>query len=128
MPQANGNGAAGSRIHRRAPEEPPARERRGGVRDNRGRDRAPRERDYRPRTYEAPVPQDERSIELGQQFREAQSALRDAKKTLDKRKAEQGDEPQWLIDEYEAAERRFEEAATAWSDHLATTGRKIVRR
>ncbi|HEX5479384.1 MAG TPA: hypothetical protein VFY79_06645 [Dehalococcoidia bacterium] len=74
------------------------------------------------------MPQDERSVELGQRFREAQVAVRDARKTLEKRKTEQGDEPQWLIDEYEAAERRFEEAATEWSEHLATTGRKIVRR
>ena len=128
MAASNGNGASGSRIHRRQSEESPGRDRRGGVRDNHGRERPQRDRDFRPRTYEAPVPQDEHSVELGQRFREAQMAMRDAKKTLDKRKAEQGDEPQWLIEEYEAAERRFEEAATAWSEHLATTGRKVVRR
>jgi hypothetical protein len=93
----------------------------------RGRDRD-RDRDNRPRSFEPPVPQDERSIELGAKFREAQAAMRDAKKTLDKRKAEQGDEPDWLIAEYAAAEQRFEEAATEWSEHLAQTGRRIVRR
>jgi hypothetical protein len=73
------------------------------------------------------VPQDELSIELGQRFREAQNALRDAKKTLDKRKAEQGDEPPWLVEQYDEAERRFAEAATAWHEHLSKTGRKVVR-
>jgi hypothetical protein len=92
-------------------------------RDGRGRDG-----DRGPRTYEAPVPQDEVSIQLGAAFREAQNALRDARKTLDKRRAEQGDEPEWLIAEYDAAEARFAEAATAWHEHLSKTGRKVVRR
>ena len=74
------------------------------------------------------MPQDERSIELGQRFREAQTAIRDARKTLDKRKAEQGDEPQWLLDQLNEAEQRFAEVATEWSEHLANTGRKVVRR
>jgi hypothetical protein len=74
------------------------------------------------------VPQDEVSIELGQRFREAQNAMRDARKTLDRRKAEQGDEPQWLLDQYTEAERHFEEVATEWSEHLSRTGRKVVRR
>jgi hypothetical protein len=74
------------------------------------------------------VPQDERSVELGAAFREAQNALRDARKALEKRKAEFNDEPDWMLEQYAAAERRFEEAATAWAEHLETTGRKIVRR
>ncbi|MBF6600431.1 MAG: hypothetical protein IVW36_07975 [Dehalococcoidia bacterium] len=74
------------------------------------------------------MPQDERSVELGAAFREAQGALRDARKTLDKRKVEQGDEPEWLVAEYAAAEQRFADAATAWSEHLAQTGRRVVRR
>ncbi|MGH7634824.1 MAG: hypothetical protein ACRENC_13900, partial [Gemmatimonadaceae bacterium] len=94
-------------------------------RDARGRDR---DRDNRPRSFEPPIPQDERSIELGARFREAQGAIRDAKKTLDKRKAEQGDEPEWLVAELTAAEQRFAEVATEWSDHLAQTGRKVIRR
>jgi hypothetical protein len=53
--------------------------------------------------------------------------LRDARKALEKRKAEFGDEPEWLLDQYAEAERLFEEAATAWSDHLATTGRRMAR-
>jgi hypothetical protein len=78
--------------------------------------------------FEAPVPQDERSIELGAQFKEAQVALRDARKALDKRQAEFGDEPEWMLEQFHAAEKRFEEAASTWSEHLATTGRKVVRR
>ncbi len=74
------------------------------------------------------MPQDERSVELGARFREAQNALRDARKTLDKRKAEHGDEPQWLLDAYAEAEAAFAAAATAWAEHLETTGRKVVRR
>jgi len=74
------------------------------------------------------VPQDEHSIELGQRFREAQTAIRDARKTLDKRKAEHADEPQWLVDQLNEAEQRFAEVATEWSEHLANTGRKVVRR
>ena len=77
--------------------------------------------------FEEPVPQDPRSVELGARFREAQTALRDARKTLEKRKAEHGDEPQWLLEQYAEAEQRFEEVATEWSDHLATTGRRVVR-
>jgi hypothetical protein len=110
-------------------DKPPRRDGRGG-RDGRGsRDaRDGRDRDGRGRAAEQPVPQDEVSIELGQKFREAQAALRDAKKMLEKRKAEQGDEPSWLVEQLEAAERAFEEAATAWSEHLSKTGRKVVRR
>lgn len=78
--------------------------------------------------FEAPVPQDERSIELGALFKEAQIALRDARKALDKRQAEFGDEPEWMLEQLRAAEQRFEAAATEWSEHLATTGRKVVRR
>jgi hypothetical protein len=85
-------------------------------------------RDRGPRVYEAPVPQDEQSIALGAAFREAQTALRDARKTLDKRKAEAGDEPEWLLQQYADAEQRFEMAASAWSEHLEKTGRKVVRR
>jgi hypothetical protein len=106
---------------------------RGGGRDGRGGGRDGRERrgdrDGRgQRTYEAPVPQDERSVELGAQFREAQTAMREARKTLDKRKAEHGDEPEWLVEQYDAAVKGFEEAATEWSEHLSKTGRKVVRR
>jgi hypothetical protein len=54
--------------------------------------------------------------------------VRDARKALEKRRAEAGDEPEWLVAQLEAAERRFEEAATAWTEHLETTGRKVVRR
>jgi hypothetical protein len=71
-------------------------------------------------------PPDERSLQLGTAFREAQMAYRDARRALDKRRAEQGDEPEWLVQQLQEAERRFEEAATAWSEHLATTGRKRV--
>jgi hypothetical protein len=74
------------------------------------------------------VPQDPISIELGAKFREAQMAVRDARKALDKRKAESGDEPDWMLAQVEDAERRFEEAATAWSEHLSQTGRKVIRR
>lgn len=74
------------------------------------------------------MPQDERSIELGKAFRDAQMAVRDAKKALDKRKAEFDDEPEWMLAQYAEAERLFQEAATAWSEHLETTGRKVVRR
>lgn len=93
------------------------------------RDRGPqRERDRGPRVLEPPVPQDERSVELGAMFREAQTARRDARKALDKRKAEFSDEPEWMLEALHAAEKRFEEVATEWSDHLAKTGRKFVRR
>ncbi len=107
-PIAAGETAAG-RIHRNRPEE-----------------RA--QRDGRFRAFETPVPQDERSIELGERFRETQTALRDAKKTLDRRRAEYGDEPQWLVDQYQESERRFAQIATEWHEHLSKTGRKMVRR
>ncbi len=55
-------------------------------------------------------------------------AVREARKALDKRRAEFSDEPEWMVRQLEEAEQRFEEAATAWTDHLATTGRKVVRR
>jgi hypothetical protein len=71
-------------------------------------------------------PPDPHSLELGAAFREAQVALRDARKALDKRRSEYSDEPEWLVQQHEEAQRRFEAAATAWSDHLATTGRKRV--
>ncbi|MHB8514233.1 MAG: hypothetical protein ACYDCT_02450 [Dehalococcoidia bacterium] len=117
--------ATPNRIHRRPPEAPAPRQTRGRDRDGKGRDR---DRDRGPRSFEPPVPQDERSIELGARFRETQNALRDARKTLDKRKAEHGDEPQWLLDEYAAAEERYAALATEWAEHLATTGRKVGRR
>jgi predicted translin family RNA/ssDNA-binding protein len=74
------------------------------------------------------VPQDERSVELGAAFKEAQIALRDARKALEKRKAEFDDEPEWMREQFTAAEQRFAEAASQWSEHLETTGRKVVRR
>jgi hypothetical protein len=74
------------------------------------------------------VPQDEESIALGTAFREAQAAIRDARKALDKRKAEFGDEPEWMLEQLATAEQRFAEIATSWSEHLAKTGRKVVRR
>jgi len=77
---------------------------------------------------EAPPPPDPRSVELGQQFREAQAAVRDARKALDKRRAEFDDEPEWMLAQLAEAERRFEEASTAWVEHLGTTGRKMARR
>jgi hypothetical protein len=73
------------------------------------------------------VPQDPRSLELGATFREAHTALRDARKALDKRRAEYGDEPEWLLEQLEAAEARFSAAADAWARHLETTGRKVAR-
>jgi len=73
-------------------------------------------------------PQDALSIELGAAFREAHQALRDAMKALDKRKAEHGDEPAWLLEQLTAAEARFAEAANAWTQHLERTGRKQVAR
>ncbi len=71
--------------------------------------------------------QDEQSIALGAAFKESQVALRDAKKALAKRKAEFADEPEWMLEQLVAAEKDFEEAATAWAAHLETTGRKVVR-
>lgn len=73
------------------------------------------------------MPQDERSIELGAAFKESQILIRDARKALAKRKAEFADEPDWMIEQLAVAEARFEEAATAWTAHLETTGRKVVR-
>jgi len=61
-------------------------------------------------------------------FKEAQTALRDARKALEKRKADFDDEPDWMLEQYRAAEKRFEEVSTEWSEHLAKTGRKVVRR
>ncbi len=77
---------------------------------------------------EVPVPQDERSIELGARFKEAQVAIRDARKALDKRKAEFGDEPEWMVEQLQQAEKQFEVVASEWVEHLETTGRKVVRR
>jgi hypothetical protein len=78
--------------------------------------------------YEEIVPQDEVSIELGARFKECQVAIRDARKALAKRKAEFDDEPEWMAEQLAEAERAFEEAATAWTEHLEKTGRKVVRR
>ena len=77
---------------------------------------------------EPPVPQDEQSIELGARFKEAQVAIRDARKALDKRKAELGDEPEWMVEQLHEAERGFEAVASEWVEHLEKTGRKVVRR
>lgn len=74
------------------------------------------------------MPQDERSLELGTMFKEAQLALRDARKAIEKRKADFDDEPEWMLEQYRAAEKRFEEISTEWSEHLSRTGRKVVRR
>ncbi len=116
-------GPPGGRIQR-APSagERPRRDRQppSGDRDVR--------RDRGPRTLEVPVPQDERSLQLGAAFREAQTALRDARKALEKRKAEFGDEPEWMLEQYRSAEQRFEEISNEWSEHLSKTGRKVVRR
>ena len=109
----------------RPPGPPGGGQQRGGRRD--GPSAGGGRGDRRPREWEPPVPQDERSKELGGLFREAQNALRDARKTLDKRKAEFADEPQWLLEAYAEAEARFTAAATAWQDHLAATGRRVVR-
>jgi hypothetical protein len=73
------------------------------------------------------VPQDEQSIALGAAFKESQIALRDARKALAKRKAEFSDEPEWMLEQLAAAEKSFEEAASTWTAHLETTGRKVVR-
>ncbi|HLB24433.1 MAG TPA: hypothetical protein VJP07_10090 [Dehalococcoidia bacterium] len=74
------------------------------------------------------MPQDPVSIELGAKFKEAQVAVRDARKAMEKRKAEFDDEPEWMVQQYAEAERAFEETATAWHEHLSQTGRKMVRR
>jgi hypothetical protein len=55
-------------------------------------------------------------------------AVRDARKALDKRKAEFDDEPEWLVEQLREAEERFEQVATEWHDHLLTTGRRMARR
>ncbi len=86
-----------------------------------------RERDRAPRVFEAPVPQDEESVALGAAFKESQIAMRDARKALAKRKAEFDDAPDWMLEQLATAEKRFEEAATAWTAHLETTGRKVIR-
>jgi hypothetical protein len=90
--------------------------------DNRGR-----QEDRGQRVFEQPVPQDPRSIELGVAFREAQTAMRDARKALDKRRAEFNDEPDWLVEQLAAAEAHFAQVADDWAAHLETTGRKVVR-
>ncbi len=133
---------AGGRTHRapaadraprddRGPRDDRPRDRsgpRGNDRGSRDRDRPQqRDRDRGPRVFEAPVPQDERSVELGALFKESQIGMRDARKALDKRKAEFGDEPDWMLTQLTEAEERFATAATAWSEHLETTGRKVVR-
>jgi hypothetical protein len=93
-----------------------------------GRHDGQRSRDDRgARPFEPPAPQDPRSIELGAAFKESQVAMRDARKALDKRRAEFGDEPDWLVEQLAAAEARFAAASTAWVEHLETTGRKIAR-
>jgi hypothetical protein len=130
QPHAERPEAGRGRTHR----APPTTGRDRGSRDGRGRrdgggDERDRDRDRdRGRLFEPPVPQDPVSIELGAKFREAQNALRDARKALDKRKAEFGDEPDWMSQQYADAEHAFEEAATAWHDHLSRTGRKMARR
>jgi hypothetical protein len=78
--------------------------------------------------FEEIIPQDPTSIELGAHFKEAQAALRDARKALEKRKAESNDEPDWMLQHLAEAEKAFEAAATAWTEHLESTGRKVVRR
>ena len=77
--------------------------------------------------FETPVPQDGRSIELGAAFKETQILTRDARKALAKRKAEFADEPDWMLEQLAEAVRQFEAAASAWTEHLETTGRKVVR-
>lgn len=122
--------ADSGRTHR-APDSAP-RPRRADGNASDGRRRASRDggggRERPPRVFEPPAPQDPRSIELGAAFKEAQTALRDAARTLEKRRAEFGDEPEWLREQYRVAEQRFEEAATAWAEHLETTGRTMARR
>jgi hypothetical protein len=103
------------------------RERREGGREARDSRERPR-RDSGPRMMEAPPPPDPVSVELGQKFREAQAAVRDARKALDKRRAEFGDEPEWMVAQLAETERRFEDASTAWVEHLSGTGRKMARR
>lgn len=119
-PSTNGGGAI-----RRAPSagESGRRPREGG-RDGGGRQR----RESSTRLLEPPPPPDPVSLELGQAFRDAHEAVRDARKVLEKRKAEFGDEPDWMLAQLEEAERRFAEAADRWVEHLAKTGRRSVRR
>jgi hypothetical protein len=33
-----------------------------------------------------------------------------------------------MLEQIQSTEKRFEEVATEWSEHLAKTGRKVVRR
>ncbi|MBI2724353.1 MAG: hypothetical protein HYX50_04750 [Chloroflexi bacterium] len=128
--------ADAGREQRPAREAGQRRDGRPAQRDNRGGQRgdrpaggnAGRDRDRAARPFEVPVPQDERSVELGHLFRETQIAVRDARKALDKRRAEFDDEPDWMVEQLRAAEQRFEEVATEWSEHLTQTGRKVVRR
>ena len=121
--QAAGAPRRGDERSRRANDDgrPAGSQRRG---EDRGR---PRGEDRASRVFEPPVPQDPRSVELGAAFREAQTAMRDARKALDKRKAEYNDEPEWLIEQLAAAEARFAAAADEWAAHLETTGRTVVR-
>jgi hypothetical protein len=112
----------GEREARRRRRDEGGRGREGGA----ARERGPRAREER-RGFEPPVPQDPRSLELGAAFREAQQAVRDARRALEKRRAEHGDEPEWLVEQLADAERRFAAAADAWVQHLDTTGRKVVR-
>jgi hypothetical protein len=92
-----------------------------------GGDRSSRDRGSS-RTLEPPVPQDPLSIELGAKFREAQIAIRDARKALEKKKAESGEAPEWMVEQLTTLEQAFEVVATEWAEHLATTGRKVIRR
>ena len=81
----------------------------------------------RPRVFETTGPAGRALDRTGARFKETQIAVRDARKALAKRKAEFDDEPEWMLEQLAEAERAFEEAATAWTEHLETTGRKVVR-
>ncbi len=123
----NQRGPAGQRDNRGPQHDSGRGDNRGPQRDGGRGDNRPR-RDSGPRVYETPVPQDERSIELGALFRESQIAVREAKKVLAKRKTEFEDEPAWMLEQLQEAVQRFEAVATDWSEHLEKTGRKVVRR
>lgn len=137
-PERGGSADRGGRTHRppssdrdRQParnDRPPRRD--GGSDRSRSGGGGSRDgnRDRGPRVFEEIVPQDPISIELGAAFKAAQVAVRDARKALAKRKDEFDDEPEWMTQQLADAERAFEEAATAWTEHLETTGRKVVRR
>jgi hypothetical protein len=107
------------------------RDTRGGPRNEPPQRRGPRDQG-RPRQQQREMlempPPDAVSVELGAAFKEAHQALRDAVKALDKRKAEQGDEPAWLVEQLQAAEARFSESADAWTTHLEKTGRRPMAR